>query len=77
MPLTERRHLAGGIKAKVMSTSFLPLCPPLDVDYVFTVSIAQNILSPSGFQASFSDEQTKLTWHLSQEGPTKFDSIIN
>ena len=33
------RHLAAGIKAKVMTTSFLPLCPPQDVDSDLTVSI--------------------------------------
>ena len=28
-----------------------------------------------GPEASFSDDQTKLTWHLGQVGPTKFDSF--
>ena len=28
-------------------------------------------------EASFSDDQTKLKWHLGQVGPTKFDSFRN
>ena len=28
-------------------------------------------------EASFSDDQTVLKWHLGQVGPTKFDSFSN
>ena len=39
MLLSQSRHLAPGIKTKVMTTSFLPLCPPLDGDSDLTTSI--------------------------------------
>ena len=30
-----------------------------------------------GAEACFSDDQTKLKWHLGQVGPTKCDSFMN
>ena len=53
MLLSRSHHLAAGIKAKVMATSFLPLCLPLDGDSDLTASKLLQKLFITGVKTVF------------------------